>query len=149
MDKVTVREATIEDAEAIAGLSGELGYPSSTSSTEERLNALLGTPANGVFVAFANDESILGWIHVFATQLLESDPFAELGGFVVTVKHRGTGIGKKLLAAAENWAAQNGLIKLKIRTRSTRVDAHAFYERNGYHITKTQHVFEKAFHEKP
>jgi GNAT superfamily N-acetyltransferase len=149
MDDVEIREAQVGDAAAITGLSGELGYPSSTSFTEERLQSLLGTPANGVFVAAANDGSVLGWIHVYATHFLESDPFAELGGFVVTAPHRGRGIGKQLLAEAEQWAARYGLNKIKIRSRSTRIDAHAFYERTGYSIDKTQHVFEKLLEKKP
>jgi GNAT superfamily N-acetyltransferase len=149
MGNMIVREADTKDAEALARLSGELGYPSSTDSTARRLAVLLGAPANGVFVAVAGDGTVLGWIHVHARHLLESDPFAELGGLVVSSGHRGKGVGKRLLAEAENWAVHNGLNRMRIRSRSTRTDAHAFYEKAGYSVDKTQHVFDKQFGKEP
>ena len=148
MDNVTIREAHSEDAEAIAGLSGELGYPSSAAQTVERLNALLDKKENGVFVAASPDGRAVGWIHVFITHRVESGPFAELGGFVVTAECRGRGIGKNLMAEAERWVAQRGISKMRIRSRSTRLDARAFYEGLGYRVGKTQHVFEKSLHKK-
>jgi len=148
MDNMTIREARIGDAQEIAGLSGELGYPSSTERTVERLRSLIARKENGVLVALSREGSVLGWIHVYITHLLETDPFAELGGFVVTAERRGQGIGKHLMAEVERWVAQRGISKIRIRSRSTRVDAHAFYEKCGYRIDKTQHVFEKMLDEK-
>jgi GNAT superfamily N-acetyltransferase len=148
MDNMTIREARICDAREIAGLSGELGYPSPTERTVERLRSLIARKENGVLVALSREGSVLGWIHVYITHLLETDPFAELGGFVVTAERRGQGIGKHLMAEVERWVAQRGISKIRIRSRSTRVDAHAFYEKCDYRIDKTQHVFEKTLREK-
>jgi GNAT superfamily N-acetyltransferase len=143
MDDLEIREADERDAEAIALLSGELGYPSSTGQVARRLESLMRRRDNAIFVATARDGSLVGWIHIFVTHLLEADPFAELGGFVVTANQRGRGVGKKMLAVAEGWGKRHGIERMRIRSRSTRLGAHAFYERLGYRIDKTQHVFEK------
>jgi len=144
MDTTAIREAEIADAAVIAQLSGELGYPSSPAQTVTRLLSILDSPDHKVFVATNREGSVHGWIHVFVSQYLESDPFAELGGLVVSTRWRARGIGKKLMAAAEDWVVSKGIRTMKIRSRSSRVEAHAFYESLGYAVTKTQHVFEKA-----
>jgi GNAT superfamily N-acetyltransferase len=144
MHRVEIREAEIEDAATIAELSGELGYPSSRAQTATRLQSILEFPEHRVYVAVDHEGSILGWIHVFASQYLESDAFAELGGLVVTTNWRAKGIGKRLMAAAEDWVARKGIHKIKIRSRASRVEAHAFYESLGYGVNKTQYVFEKS-----
>jgi len=144
LEKFEIREAEINDAAIIAELSGELGYPSSQAQSVTRLESILDIPEHKVYVAVDRDETVLGWIHVFISRYLESDPFAELGGLVVTANWRAKGIGKKLMAAAESWVAQKGVHKMKIRSRSSRVEAHAFYESLGYGVNKTQYVFEKS-----
>jgi GNAT superfamily N-acetyltransferase len=144
LDNINIRQADIEDAAVIAELSGELGYPSSHAQTVSRLGSILDIPEHKVYVAVGHDETVLGWIHVFISQYLESDPFAELGGLVVSANWRAKGIGKKLMVAAESWVAQKGVRKMKIRSRSSRVEAHAFYKSLGYGVAKTQYVFEKS-----
>lgn len=144
MQNIEIREAAIEDAAVIAELSGELGYPSSHAQTVTRLRSILANSENRVYVAVDRDGSVLGWVHVFASQYIETDLFAELGGLVVTASWRARGIGKKLMASAEAWASEKGISKIKIRSRSTRIEAHAFYESLGYTVDKTQHVFEKS-----
>jgi GNAT superfamily N-acetyltransferase len=144
LNEIEIREVEIDDAESIAKLSDELGYPSSLEQLVSRLKAVLPMPGHKVYAATTGDGSVIGWVHVFTTPYLESEPFAQLGGLVVTAGQRGRGVGKRLLAKAESWALQNGLNRMRIRSRSTREEAHAFYERLGYGWNKTQHVFDKA-----
>ena len=144
MDRIEIREASIDDAADIAELSGELGYSSSRAQTVTRLRSIIGNPEHRAYVAVDRHGAVLGWIHVFASQYLESDPFAELGGLVVTANWRAKGIGKRLMAAAEEWVAERDIHRIKIRSRSSRVEAHAFYESLGYSVNKTQYVFEKS-----
>ncbi len=37
-----------------------------------------------VLVAYLSDTRVIGWIHLFEAQRIESKKFAEIGGFVVT-----------------------------------------------------------------
>lgn len=139
-----IRHAVSEDSAALAELSAELGYPSSAEQTASRLVAILSSDEHLVLVAGLADGSVIGWVHVFLALRVESDPFAELGGFVVTEQYRGQGIGRSLLHAAEEWVAGRGIGKLRVRSRSTRREAHAFYERLGFSRTKEQLVLDKS-----
>ena len=62
---------------------------------------------------------------------------------MVTEALRGHGIGSRLVAEAERWAAEREISTLRIRTRTTRNDARLFYEDLGFVLTKTQVVFER------
>jgi tRNA (adenine37-N6)-methyltransferase len=137
-----IRPARESDASAIAGLAGELGYPSSTEDALARLGLLIGRNEDGTFVAESGG-AIVGWMHVFGAGRLESDPFAEIAGLVVTAGARGRGIGKALVEAAEKWARERGYRSLRIRSNVIRADAHRFYEGFGYERVKTQAVFSK------
>ena len=96
-----------------------------------------------VLVACSTEAEVVGWVHVFQTVRVESESFAELGGLVVAEEHRGSGIGSALVTAAEQWAKAQRIGKLRVRTRSGRADAHAFYRRMGFSLNKEQHVYDK------
>ena len=140
--EMTIRIADEQDAAAIACLAEQLGYHTSVRQVEKRLEAVLASRDHAVFVACFDNE-VVGWAHVFVEQRVESDPFAEIGGFVVAQSHRRHGIGRLLLQAAEKWASESGVSKLRVRSRLNRNDAHRFYEESGFTIYKEQRVFEK------
>ena len=82
-------------------------------------------------------------MHVFVCHLLESDPYAEIGGLVVDERHRGSGIGQRLLEQAETWGRAKACASIRLRSNIIRKEAHEFYLQRGYTITKTQHAFAK------
>jgi GNAT superfamily N-acetyltransferase len=139
---VTVRVASTSDAEAIARLSEQLGYPTDDDMLKKRLSALLGSTLDSVYVAEA-DGTVVGWLHVFASVRLESVATAEIGGLIVDQAQRGKGVGERLVEEAEGWAQRLGLSRIRVRTRATRTEAHRFYAREGYRRTKLQHVLDK------
>lgn len=138
-----IRRATAEDAAAIAALCGQLGYPTSAEEGARRLQVLLSREEDAVFVADV-DGAVVGWIHMFGCERLESEPSAEIGGFVVADGHRGSGIGMDLIAAGERWARERGYELVRVRSNVIRERAHHFYqERAGYQLSKRQAVFTK------
>lgn len=143
MSQVDIRSATPGDVDPLAELSTQLGYPSSVEQTAGRLAPILASDDHLVLVAESVD-GVVGWIHVFLALRVESGPFAEIGGFVVTETLRGQGIGRALLTAAEEWVRRRGVAKLRVRTRSTRHGAQAFYQRLGFAPTKEQQVLDKV-----
>ncbi len=143
MNMPDIRVATLDDAQAIAGLCSQLGYPTTPPQSAARLTAVVRSDGHAVLVACLSDGLVVGWAHVFLALRIESNTFAELGGFVVAEAHRGLGIGRALLAAAEEWCVEQGVFKLRVRTRSGRVDARAFYEGFGFALAKKQHVYDK------
>jgi GNAT superfamily N-acetyltransferase len=140
---IKIRQANSEDANSLAILSEQLGYPTSPDEILTRLPKLHEMEEHAIFVAVSRDEIVLGWIHVFISHRLVTEPYAELGGLVVADGHRSQGIGEELLHKAEQWANERGLAILRIRARSTRARAHRFYARIGYRLWKEQKVFEK------
>ena len=140
---ITIRRVEVNDAGAVADLCGQLGYETTPQQAEERLRLVVDQRGHEFLVASLTDGSIVGWIHVFLAHRIESPAFSELGGLVVTAAHRRKGIGKQLLAAAEEWSARQHVTKLRVRSRAGRLDAHAFYQRGGFARTKTQDVFDK------
>lgn len=139
----TIRRATPDDAAAVAALSRQLGYTASTQQSRDRLLTILELNDHAVFVASLPDGPVIAWIHVFLAMRIESQTFAELGGLVVDDKRRGHGVGKGLLDEAETWTRIHGVEKLRVRSRSSRDDAHAFYTGVGFSTTKEQRVYDK------
>ena len=143
----TIRPARIEDAEALAGLSGQLGYPSSPDEVKRRLVPLLGQAGHVILIAEANGREThphcLGWIHGFIKHTIEADPAVELGGLVVDEAWRGQGVGRLLIEAVERWARSVECGTVTVRCNAIRERAHAFYQNLRYSMVKTQRVFRK------
>jgi GNAT superfamily N-acetyltransferase len=53
---------------------------------------------------------------------------------VVTERERGRGIGRRLLAAVEEYAWSNGCLRIEITSGDHRPETHRFYERVGYQL---------------
>lgn len=144
MMSVAVRPMKADDAAAVAGLSGELGYPATAVALLNRFTSIAQRVDARVLVAQVSDGPIIGWVHVYGAYLLESDAHAEIGGLVVAEKARGQRVGAALMSAAEAWAEEQGYRSVRVRSRIARVEAHGFYEHLGYSRVKTQHSFLKA-----
>jgi GNAT superfamily N-acetyltransferase len=144
--KLKIRRARRGDAERIAQLSGELGYPSTAAQVATRLRQLKPTSKHAVFVAESPDAAtgLIGWVHVSVAHLLECDIRAEVNGLIVAEGQRSAGAGAKLLEAAEEWARRRGCRGMNVRSNVIRERAHKFYERRGYEHYKTQKAFRKT-----
>lgn len=136
-----IRDWNPGDAETIARLNEQWGYPSLPEEVLFRLQTLSSLTYHEVFVAEI-DNGVAGWVYVYKHYSMGADAFAEIGGLVVDEKLRKKGIGKMLVEKAGIWAAQNGLKRLLVRTNIKREEANAFYEKCGLKLVKKQHVFE-------
>ena len=140
---VTVRLMLPDDAASVASLTTTLGYPSSESDIRRRYERIRDRWDSRLLVAQHASHAIVGWIHVQALYLLETDPRAEIWGLVVAESARGTGVGRLLVEAAEEWALSLGFDVMGVRSNYLRIEAHKFYEHLGYTVAKTQSVFRK------
>jgi GNAT superfamily N-acetyltransferase len=137
---VTIREMRAEDALRVSALTSELGYERTAEEIRGWMEQRRSDQA--AFVACLNGE-VVGWIEVAVERRVQSDPFALIGGLVVSRQARGGRIGRQLCERAEAWSWEQGVATVRVTSRSTRVDAHRFYLRNGYETVKTSMVFEK------
>jgi GNAT superfamily N-acetyltransferase len=144
--KLRIRKARRGDAERLAQLCGELGYPATPAQIVTRLRQLKPASKHAVFVAETKDgaTALIGWVHVGVSNLLENDTRAEVNGLIVAEGERSGGAGAKLLEAAEEWARGHGCHGMNVRSNVVRGRAHGFYERNGYEHYKTQKAFRKT-----
>jgi GNAT superfamily N-acetyltransferase len=129
-----IRDARPDDAEAVARLLGELGYPASVSTVEARLERL-GIVGDRVLVAEIGGE-VTGLAHLQVTPAIEYDrPVAKIGALVVSEAHRRAGVGRFLVEAAEAEARARNCVLVFLTTSEQRDDAHAFYEQVGLEQT--------------
>jgi len=141
-DVVSIREMAATDAEAAARLSAELGYPVSIDAMRQRIENLLSLKDHALYVACMST-TVIGWVDVGITYHLQTEPYGEIGGFVVSNEYRSRGVGRGLVAQAEQWVAERGLTRVVVRSQIAREAAHRFYLREGYARTKTSAVFSK------
>lgn len=141
---IEVRPAEERDIAVLARLAGELGYPSTPEQIRERLTNIMAAPHQATFVAVINGNTVIGWIHLSEARSLDTEPRAEITGLVVDSDFRSGGAGRLLVERGEEWTRQRGLAAIGVRSNIIRERAHAFYERLGYAVTKTQKVFRKT-----
>jgi len=137
-----IRRMVAADADPVADLLTQLGYPSTGKQIAKRFDRIDGQ-SNQILLVADEEGQPIAWIHVAAYPYLENDASAEILGLVVADGHRSRGIGKALVTSAEAWASALGCGMLRVRSRIHRDRAHAFYEGNGFARVKTQHCFEK------
>jgi len=139
---LSIRRLTIDDAEAVAELCGQLGYPGSPDDLRQRIDETSRSTDRIALAAVLNGQ-IVGWIDAFVERHLQSSASALIGGLVVRDGTRGVGIGKRLCLEVEEWARTKSIPLIRVRSQIIREDAHRFYVRDGYRKVKTSLVFEK------
>ncbi len=139
---VSIRRLSVDDAEAAAELSSQLGYPSSPGDLRKRIEELSHTTDRVAFAAVV-DGQIVGWIDAAMERHLQYAASAVIGGLVVREDMRGQGVGRRLCLEVEEWARSKSVPLVRVRSQIKREDAHRFYLRDGYRKVKTSLVFEK------
>jgi len=136
---IRIRPATLEDEEGVVYLLEQLFEPPGglpPDYTRERSSAAFRWAVEqrnaDVLLAFDGDTAV-GLTSVYADiQSLGFGPKCWLQDMVVDKERRSEGIGGLVMAAAETWARAHGLTHIELSSNSGRVDAHRFYERQGF-----------------
>lgn len=141
---ITIREMREDDLSAVAGLAEQLGYPISLADLSQRFAWLNKSPDHRLCVG-CTDTMVIGWVHVGRemSSLLAKER-ADIGALVVDSQSRSHGVGAMLMDAAEKWATSQNLDIVRVRSNVKRSDAHRFYERQGYSLIKSWHLFTKG-----
>ena len=127
-----IRDATPADADAVAGLLGELGYPCSASAAEDQLRRFTAQPRSRVQLAEVAGR-VVGLVATHVVPRLDGDgPSCRITDLVVSQATRRSGIGTALVAAAEREARRQAAPRLDLSSGEWRADAHAFYDRLGF-----------------
>src|SRR5215813_3348119 len=143
-NRMIVRTAERGDAGAVAALSAQLGYDEAEGEIAKRIEEIRAQTNGEVYVAVVPPDIVVGWIQVSAVLLVELPPLAEVGGIIVDSRYRRIGVGRSLMEAAEQWARQNGLTALRLRSNVQREEAREFLRRLGYRELAVSTQFSKA-----
>lgn len=129
---LSIGPAHTEDAETLARLLTLLGYPSAAEQVVERLSYWEAEPRSAVLAARDGGE-LLGCVAVHAAPYFErTGRWARIQTLVVAMAGRRRGVGRALVAAAEEQAREWGCLRVEVTSSRHRVDAHAFYREIGY-----------------
>jgi GNAT superfamily N-acetyltransferase len=102
-----------------------------------KMLALLGERAGRIFVAADDADQAVGWGIVVEQEddvfvVAEERRYAYIAELFVVEPLRGSGAGRALIAACENWARTRGLPVMQIGVLPGNVRAHNIYRRQGY-----------------
>ena len=131
---VTMRAAGEADAERIASLFTDEGYPAGPSDVVERLGRF-ASPHSQVVVADYEGE-VLGFIALHALPRFEhSDRVIRIMALVVDAGVRDRGVGHLLMAEAERIGRELDAVFVEVTAGHHRADARHLYESLGYDAT--------------
>jgi GNAT superfamily N-acetyltransferase len=131
---LTIRDARPDDADAVAGLLDQLGYPADVGAVTSRLERLRIVGDRVVVAEVDGQVAGLAQLQVSPTIALER-PAAKIDALVVAETYRGQGIGRALVEEMESEARVRGCVLLYLTTATRREDAHEFYRRVGLEET--------------
>ena len=138
---LTIRVAEMNDAAALAQLMCELGYETTKSEMQMRMERIAADECYRTFVAVLNGK-VCGMIGTLTCPSYEhNDPGGRILALATLSTMRRRGIGRALIATAEKDFAHRGIRRVALNTRLAREDAHKFYEslgyeRNGWRLVK-------------
>jgi GNAT superfamily N-acetyltransferase len=136
---MTVRPAVSADADAIAALFTDEGYPAGPSDIVERLGRF-GSEHSRVLVA-EHDGELLGFIALHALPRFEHDDrIVRVLALVVDAGVRERGVGHRLMSEAEAIGHDLGAAFLEVTAGHHRPDALRFYESLGYDSAVTTYL---------
>lgn len=137
-----IRAAADTDAEAIAALFTDEGYPAGPSDIVERLTRFAS--AHSQVLVAEREGSVLGFVALHAMPRFEHDDrIVRILALVVDAGARERGVGRSLITAAEGVATDLGAAFIEITAGHHRPDARRLYESAGYDATVAAYLRKK------
>jgi GNAT superfamily N-acetyltransferase len=136
---IVLRPAVDADAERIAAIFTDEGYPAGPSAIVARL-ARFGGPESEVVVADRGGE-VIGFIAFHALPRFEHDDVVvRILALVVDAGARERGLGHVLMAEAEQFARERGAAFVEVTAGRHRPEARHLYESLGYDASVTAYL---------
>lgn len=142
---MTIRSLEISDLPNYFQLRTAL-WPDSADDFEQEVGEILERPDLESFVAEINGE-LVGFLEVSLRSYAEgcdSSPVGYLEGWYVAPEYRQTGIGSKLVEAAENWARAKGCLEMASDTEIHNTLSQQAHNKLGYEEVERIVCFRKS-----
>ncbi|WP_242241754.1 GNAT family N-acetyltransferase [Bacillus cereus group sp. BfR-BA-01309] len=130
-----IREATIDDIDALCSLTKELkGSSISYEDMNNRLRFVKMSPFDFLYV-YEEEDTIYGLLGFRIRENLEDiTRYGEISIISVDSTIRRKGIGQALMYYAEQLAKKHNCIGTWLVSGTNRVEAHPFYKKLGYEV---------------
>ncbi len=139
---ITLRPAVPDDAEIIATLFTDEGYPAGPSDIVERLTRFASEHSR--VVVAEHDGAVLGFAALHALPRFEHDDrIVRVLALVVDPGARERGVGHALMGEAERIGRELGAAFIEVTAGHHRPDAFRLYESLGYDATVTAYLRKK------
>ncbi len=142
---MTIRPLQPQDLRAYFALRTAL-WPDSEADFELEVSKILNNHRLASFVAEQNGQ-LVGFVEVSLRDYAEgcdSSPVGYLEGWYVAPKHRKTGIGRRLVQAAEDWARARGCSEMASDSELSNTPSHQAHARLGYQEVERIVCFRKS-----
>jgi GNAT superfamily N-acetyltransferase len=134
-----IRPAASPDAERIAALFTDEGYPAGPSEIVARLERFSGPDAQ--VVVADRDGEVIGFIAFHTLPRFEHDDhIVRVLALVVDPGARERGVGRHLIAEAERFAAERGAAFIEVTAGRHRPEARQLFESLGYDASVTAYL---------
>ncbi len=131
-DDVDLRGAVPADADDVARLLTQLGYPCDAADAAERIATVLHNDRQALILARSRGV-VCGLLALDFMYYLPLDTTTcRVTALVVSTDARGQGLGRLLLRDAEHRARLGGAARLEVTSAGHRTEAHAFYRACGF-----------------
>jgi ribosomal protein S18 acetylase RimI-like enzyme len=139
---VTIRPAEDSDAEAIAALFTDEGYPAGPSDIVARMTRFASEHSR-VLIA-EHEGALLGFIALHALPRFEHDDrILRILALVVDAGARERGVGHRLMTEAERIAGELGAAFVEVTSGHHRPEAYKLYESMGYDASVAAYLRKK------
>ena len=139
---ITLRPATSGDAEPIAALFTDEGYPAGPSDIETRLTRF--APPDGGVVVAEHEGAILGFVAYHVIPRFEhGDVIVRILALVVDAGARERGVGRQLIGDVERIGASLDAAFVELTAGHHRPDARHLYESLGYDASVAAYLRKK------
>lgn len=130
--RIDLRNAVMADADDVARLLEELGYPCDLRDAVDRIASILANDRQ-VLVVARHGGAVCGLVALdFMYYLPLGTTTCRITALVVLPDARGCGVGRHLLLEAERRARAGGAARIELTSGVQRNEAHAFYRACGY-----------------
>jgi len=132
--KIDIEIGKPEDAEAVAELIRQLGYPVTEADVVKRITQY-SQPSYLLLLAKTDGKTIgLIALHIYDVLHLPA-PEGRIISFCVDEKLRNSGVGNFLLKEAEDYFRESGCYKIVLNCNLRRTEIHQYYLNRGYQFT--------------
>ena len=132
VEGLDLRGAVPADADDVAALLTQLGYPCEAADAAERIATVLHNDRQALILARSRG-AVCGLLALdYMYYLPLGTTTCRVTALVVSSDAQGHGVGRLLLRDAERRARIGGAARLEVTSASHRTEAHAFYRACGF-----------------